>query len=430
MARQQVGDRLPRSASETTGRSVPFSDASATALVGRWWLWPLAIYLTTRLINVVMIAIASSSSHHPRGVRRAGWAPLRHRRGHGAARLPDGSDPMGRTVVLGDSRTRLPVGTSDRCVWQCRTEPVGVLPAVSIPRARCHVRDSARLSHRFGGCLAHRGRRGDAPALPTRGSPARPTRGHLAVLAMSTFICAPVMQISYTEGSGPHARPYGDHVRDPRALLVGGSRSRAPRAHARGRRGVCTSPRALRVPPLAAGVAVAATGSPLALLAVWAGLVGVIWPIIVGFVTGEPRAYFLTQQAWNPELRATPIARFLERQQRRAGRRSSPPPSSQLFGLCCCYGSSPLVSRSRCCGPGRSPTSSTCWLSSTGTGAPSATTCSRSPSSGRWSALASLKTGRASGSQLPVAFAVIGVAAQWWWIRYCLIVSRELVQVP
>ena len=28
------------------------------------------------------------------------------------------------------------------------------------------------------------------------------------------------------------------------------------------------------------------------------------------------------------------------------------------------------------------------------------------------------------------ALAAVGVALQWWWIRYCVVVSPELVQVP
>src|SRR6478735_4313827 len=62
MARQHVGDHAPRAATGSPDRSVQAWPSATDPLPGRWWLWPLVIYLGTRLVNGVMIVVASNSS--------------------------------------------------------------------------------------------------------------------------------------------------------------------------------------------------------------------------------------------------------------------------------------------------------------------------------------------------------------------------------
>lgn len=429
MARQQVGDRLPRSASESTGRSVPFSDAAATAFVGRWWLWPLAIYLTTRLINVAMIAIASNSSLTLEEFVGLGGRHF----GTDAGTAPPGyltavtrwDGQWYWEIAAHGYPSELPTDASGNV----EQNPWAFFPLY--PFVVRGVMFVTRLDFPIASVAVSLTAGAVAMLLLYRLVARRHGRlgGIIAVLAMSTFICAPVMQISYTEGLAlTFVLTVITCVTRERfwwaalaLLLLGLTRGVAVAfapalvlyAYLLWRQGALSRRRAL----------------PLALLAVWAGLVGVIWPIIVGFVTGEPRAYFLTQQAWNPELRATPIARFLERNSDVPGGFVTAAVIAALWALL-------LL-----------------WLFTVGQQEPMLRAWTiayivyvLAVVDWNWSAVryyllaipvfwplvrAGVPEDRPRQRiAVAIAFAVIGVAAQWWWIRYCLIVSRELVQVP
>jgi hypothetical protein len=134
----------------------------------------------------------------------------------------------------------------------------------------------------------------------------------LLVIILNTFICAPVFQIAYTEAMAF-------------ALLA------ATLLALQSRRLALTAVLVLAlsltravVLPLAAVFAIVAVvrwrrgaGAKEVIqssaLAIWALATSFLWPAVAGLVTGEPKAYLLTQQAWNPNVATLPVLRFVGR---------------------------------------------------------------------------------------------------------------------
>ncbi len=167
----------------------------------------------------------------------------------------------------------------------------------------------------------------------------------------------------------------------------------------------------------------------LAALAVWAGACGFVWPLIAGFVTGEPRAYLLTQEAWHPKLTSPPITRFVEQS-------ANLPGGLVTATLIAAFWVVLLL-----------------WVFTHGQSEPMLRAWALAYtvyilavmdwdwSSVRYYLLAIpvlwplVRTGvpeYAPRQRVAVTMgsALIGIAAQWWWIRYCLIMSPEFVQQP
>ena len=429
MARQHVGDHAPRATAGSPDRSVQARPSGTDPLPGRWWLWPLVIYLGTRLVNAVMIVIASNSSITLEEFVGSGHLHF----GTDAGTAPPG---YLTTVTRWDGQwyweiaargypSELPTDASGNV----EQNPWAFFPLY--PYVVRGVMFVTRLDFPLASVAVSLVAGAVAMLLLYRLVARRhgPVGGIIAVLAMSTFICAPVMQISYTEGLA---------LALVLAVITCVTRQR-----------YWWAALALLFLGLTRGVAVAFApalvvyafllwrqGSlsrrrtvALGLLAVWSGLVGVIWPVIVGVSTGMPRAYLLTQQAWNPELTSTPIARFLERNSDMPGGVTTAAVVAAVWAVL-------LI-----------------WLFTLGQQEPMLRAWTiayivyvLAVVDWNWSAVryyllaipvfwplvrAGVPEDRPRQRVLvAVVFALVGVAAQWWWIRYCLVISRELVQVP
>ena len=429
MAGQHVSERASRVGTRPVERSVARWSPGASALTRRWWLWPLAIYLANRLVNAVMIATASNYS-----ITLEEFVGLgdRHFGTDAGTAAPGYLTSATRwdgqwywEIAAHGYPSALPRDASSNV----QQNPWAFFPLY--PYLVRGVMFLTRMDFPLASVLVSLTAGAVAMLLLYRLVTLRHGRlgGVLAVLGVSTFICAPVMQISYTEGLAlVLILTVITFVTDQRYFWAAG---------------------ALVLLGLTRGVAVAFApalvlyasllwrqGSPsrrqmvpLSLLAVLAGLIGVVWPVIVGVVTGEPRAYLLTQQAWNPELASIPIARFLERN-------SDVPGGVVTAAVIAIVWVGLLL-----------------WLFTLGQQEPMLRAWAiayvvyvLAVVDWNWSAVryyllaiplfwplvrAGVPEDRPRQRiAVAVTFAVVGVAAQWWWIRYCVTVSRELVQVP
>lgn len=425
MARQHVSDHAPPATTEPVGRA----GTMETALAGRWWVWPLAIYVVTRAVNVLMITIASAHS-----ITLEQFVGLGGRHfGTDAGTAPPGYLTAATRwdgqwyweIAAHGYPSELPRDASGNV----KQNPWAFFPLY--PYLVRGVMFVTRLDFPLASVTVSLVAGAVAMLMLYRLVARRHGRlgGLLAVLAMSTFICAPVMQISYTEGLAlalvltvitcvTQQRFWWAAV----ALLLlaltrGVAVAFAPTlvvyAFLLWRRGTLSRQLVL----------------PLGLLAAWAGLVGVAWPAIVGLATDDSRAYLLTQQAWNPELTSTPIARFL-------GRNSDVPGGIVTAIVIAALWAILLL-----------------WLFTLEQQEPLLRAWAiayivyvLAVVDWNWSAVRYyllafpvfwplVRTGAPADRSrqrviVAAAFALIGLVAQWWWIRYCLIVSRDLVQVP
>ena len=275
-----------------------------------WWVWPLVIYAGNRIINTVMILIASHSqiglSDH--------LSALSFRTLAGQA-----ASGYGSVATNWDGQWYWEVATNGYPDELPRTQDgsVEVNPWAFFPLYPMTVRAITAafgLSFPVVAVLVSLIAGAIAMLLLYRLVASR--YGHmggcLSVLALSTFICSPVLQIAYSEGMalalvlatllGIATRHYwwaagtllllgftrGIAVAFTMALVLYGvhlwRRSQLSRSHA----------------------------ISISLLAIWAMLCGIAWPVVAGMVTGEPQAYLLTQQAWRPEVTTIPIVRFVD----------------------------------------------------------------------------------------------------------------------
>lgn len=392
-----------------------------------WWFWPLLIYATTRLINAIMIVVASKSQlgffdtdRSPgyfttlAGRAISGYAAVATNwdgqwyweiAAHGyPAELPRGEDGL----VEQNSWAFFPL-------YPMTVRAVMTITGSSFPVAAVSVslifgaiamlllyRLTARRYGHLGGCIA--------------------------VVGLSTFICAPVLQIAYSDGMAL-------------AIVLAALLTIAARQY-------WWTTAALLLLGLTRGVTLAFSlalvlygghlwrryqlsrrhAISLGLLAVWATLCGFCWPVLAGLATGEPGAYVLTQQAWNPGLTTIPIVRFINR--------LSDGPGGQIVALGVALAWSRLL----------------LWIFTKGNSEPIAKLWSSAyiiyllaVVDWNWSAvryyllalpilwpLVRIRefSHRGWNAAVICALATAGLGTQWLWIRYAVVISPQQIQLP
>ena len=421
--------RLPRSSWPTL--EIEQQPASRTPrdnpLFPRWWLWPLAAYLAIRLVDAVMMIIAST--HAGQAINPVTGTPLNHS-------YRGGMPPEGylTTATNWDGQwywqivdhgyptelPRDPSGEVRQNVWAffplypMTVRLVMAVTSLGFPLAAVIVSVVA------GGVASVLFYRLIAPVTDRLGA-------RLAVVVLNTFVCAPALQIAYTEGLAL-------------ALLV------AVLLAFQARRTALTAvlvlvlslTRAI-VLPLAAVFAVYAVlrwrraadrGEVVrtAALAAWAGATTFLWPALAGLMTGEPKAYVLTQASWNPDIVTLPVLRFIAR--------VSPEGTGPWVGivlvvvmavgvvLALTASQKHLLLRLWSGTYAFYLLAAIDWNSTTiryfllaipGLWAPTDPT-----------------TGWPTRHRLGIvaAVALVGLSTQWWWIRYSLTISPEFYQIP
>ncbi|GEO31876.1 hypothetical protein TAE01_36860 [Terrabacter aerolatus] len=253
--------------------------------------------------------------------------------------------------------------------------------------------------------------------------------GILGVVGLSTFICSPVFQIAYAEGLAL-------------ALLLGALLATLTKRYA-------VAAALLLLLALTRGVAaplvptfllygaylwrrgLLARRDAIGLLSLSAvaACLTFAWVGIAALVTGRPDAYVATQKAWNPELTVVPVIRFIDRNSDVVGGTAG---AAVIVAVWATF----LI-----------------WFLTKGQKEPLLAIWSGmyvayllAVTDWNWSnvryyllALPVLwpllrpSAGERSPSQRIAIYALVGVlglAAQWWYIRYCMTVSPQLVQVP
>lgn len=287
-------------------------DGQSSALFRHWWVWPLAAYLLLRLADAIMIVLASQ--HAGPALNRWTDTPLDHT-------FDGGTAPPGylKTATNWDGQwywqiadrgypARLPRDTS-RVVHQ---SPWAFFPGYPMTVRLIMAATglgfplAAVLVSLVGGAVATiLVYRLVAPVTDRLG-------GRLLVIILNTFVCAPVFQIAYTEGmafallAGILLALNSRRFTLTAVLILALSLTRAV------------------VLPLAAVIAIVSVrrwrrGASAkevvqsSALAVWALVTSFLWPAIAALVTGEPKAYLLTQQSWNSHVATLPVLRFIDR---------------------------------------------------------------------------------------------------------------------
>ena len=396
-------------------------------LFARWWLWPLAVYILIRLVDAVMIAIASL--HAGDAINPLTGTPLDH--SYGNATAPPG---YLTTATNWDGQwywqiadkgypTELPreaSGDVRQNVWAFfPVYPMTVrllmaLSGLGFPLA------AVLVSLIAGGVATVLLYRLIAPVTDRLGA-------LLAVVVLNTYVCAPAFQIAYTEGMAL-------------ALLV--AILLAFQARRSGLTAVLVLILSLTraiVLPLAAVFAIYTVvrwrrGSSrrevvrTAALAIWAMATTFLWPAIAGLTTGEPKAYLLTQASWNPDIVTLPVVRFIDR--------VSPDAAGPWVGVVLVVVATVGVVLALTVGQRHqllrlwSATyalyllAAVDWNSTTiryfllaipGIWAPT------DPGTG-WP--------RRHRIWIVACVGLLGLATQWWWIRYSLTISPEFYQIP
>jgi hypothetical protein len=249
----------------------------------------------------------------------------------------------------------------------------------------------------------------------------------LLVVMLNTFICAPVFQIAYTEGLAF-------------ALLV------AALLAFRARRLALTAALVLAlsltravVLPLGAVFAILSVAQwrrgasrkeviQTSALAAWTTATTFLWPAIAGLVTGEPKAYLLTQASWNPDVATLPVLRFIGRVSTAGG--------GPLIG-----GALALVAITGVVAvliTGQRQELLRWWTGIYALYLLAALDWNSTIIRYFLLAVPALWAPTDPSKDWPrghrivmvAGVAVVGLATQWWWIRYSLTISREFYQVP
>ncbi|MGO4604098.1 hypothetical protein [Terrabacter sp. 2YAF2] len=398
-------------------------------LVRRWWVWPLALYIVTRLVNGVMFAMASRSA-----ISLEEFVGLGGRHfGTDAGTAPPG---YLTSVTRWDAQwyweiaahgypSDLPTDASGNV----EQNPWAFFPLYPyLVRAVMFV---TRLDFPIAASVVSLTCGAAAMLLIYR--VVKRQYGHLggvlAGLAMTTFMCAPVFQMAYAESLAlALLLAYFWCVLEGRYVAAGFVLLMLALT-----RGVAAplAPVMLLYAALLwrRGRLARSDAVGLLSLAAWSGALAFAWFVIVGAVTGRWDAYVLTQKAWNPELTVIPVVRFMQR--------NSDVPGGQVGAAVIALAWAAFL----------------IWFLTKGQQEPLLALWTGmyvayllAVTDWNWSnvryyvlALPVLwpLVGRLRGERNPMprvivagAVALVGVAMQWWYIRYCVTVSRELVQVP
>jgi hypothetical protein len=396
----------------------------------RWWIAPLVVFLTARVFNTVMMAVASEAQMTWSQFLAMGLSY------HVAADAPAPAGILGIAtnwdgqwywdIATRGYPTTLPrdaSGTVSFNAWAfyplypLTVRGVMRLTGLGFPAS------AMTTSITFGALatvLVHR--------LVARRQGQR--AGLAAAIGVNTFICAPVLQIAYTEAMALFliltilylvlTRRYGWAAA---AVL--------PLALSRG-----------IIAPLAPALLIYALllwrrswGNrrdylSLVLLSGWAGALSFAWIFIAGSATGVPDAYRETQRAWNPSVDVPAVVRFV--------RESSDIPggvvTATLVTLVFCATlvaiftwrqHEPLLGLWTASYVlyllalvDWNPSTIRYYLLALPVFWPVVNGVARDPKNARsaWAAV--------------MVLAGTGLVLQWWWIRYTLVLSPELVQVP
>lgn len=249
----------------------------------------------------------------------------------------------------------------------------------------------------------------------------------LLIVVLNLFVCSPVFQIAYTESLA---------LALLLATLIAFQQRRT--ALTAGLVLLLSLTRAV-VLPLAAvfvlfallrwrrGSSRSALVTDLA-LGVWALATTFLWPAIAGFVTGEPKAYLLTQAGWNPVVATLPVVRFVERVAPDLGGPAGAIAivvfwTALLVWLVTHRQPSPLVRLWSGI--------YTLYLLAAVDWNPTALRYYLLAIPAVWAPVrADTQMTRRSRILVIAGVAVVGLATQWWWIRYSLTVSPEHQQLP
>lgn len=402
---------------------------SADRLPRSWWLWPLGVFALMRLLNVALMIVASQHQ-----IPIADFLAIGARY-HVAAQAP--ASPGFLTLATNwDGQwywdiatqgypTQLPRDARGQVtlnawaffpVYPMVVRAVMTVTGLGFPVAAVVTSMTAGAGAMVLLCRLVARRHGLAG-------------GTIAVLLISAFITGPVFLMAYAEGL---------------ALLLLVSTLYAVVV----RRYALALPLILLL-SLTRGVAAPLAGALvlyalvlwrkdwgrkrdrvwLAVLGVWAGVASFAWFIVAGVVTGVPDAYRETQRAWNPELDVIPVVRFLERNEAVPGGRWTAVAVAILWAVF-------LV-----------------WL---------LTLQQDEPLLAIWAAVYTLfllgvtdwnwsnvryfllalpafwplvHASREQRRTMPfIAMVTLctvgGLALQWWYVRYCVVVSPQVVQVP
>ncbi|WP_344255869.1 hypothetical protein [Terrabacter carboxydivorans] len=424
MARHDVDDSV-----HETVRSDVVGEPVAESLTRRWWLWPLVIYLVNRALNAVMMIVASRSAisleqlvglGHRHFGTDAGTAPLGY-----LATATNWDGQWYWEIAAHGYPFELPsdgAGHVQQNAWAFfplypyLVRVVMLVTRLDFPIAAVGVSlvcgaIAMLLAYR----IAHR-RYGHVGGI-------------LAVVGLSTFICSPVFQIAYAEGLAL-------------ALLLGVLLAAVTKRYA-------VAAGLLLLLALTRGVAAPlvptfflygaylwrkgrlARRDTIGLLSLTAcaGCLTFLWFAIAALVTGRPDAYVLTQKAWNPELTVVPVIRFIDRNSDVVGGAAG---AAVIVVVWAAF----LI-----------------WFLTKGQKEPLLAIWSAmyvayllAVTDWNWSnvryyllALPILwpllrpAAGEQSPAQRVAVYSLVGVlglASQWWYIRYCMTISPQLVQVP
>jgi hypothetical protein len=426
MARHHVDEQVP----DVEVRPDGVADATRRLthhLPARWWVWPLAIYLVNRAVNAVMIVLASGSSITVEQFVGLGGRHF----GTDAGTAPPGYLTSATRwdgqwyweIAAHGYPCELPVDSSG----QVQQNPWAFFPLYPyIVRAVMFVtRLDFPLAAVFVSLVC-----GALAMLLLYALVAQRTDhlgARLAVLGVSTFTVAPVFQIAYTEGLA---------LALVLAVLLAVSRERwilstgliLLLALTRG----VVAPMAALFGAMLVYAWVHRRRSakdllPLAALALWSAMLTFLWPVTAAITTGDANAYVETQRAWFSEVTTIPVVRFVAR--------NAPSMGSELIAWGVAAAWMLLL----------------VWLVTL-----------RQPhgllrawsgiyvvyllavTDWNWSnvryfllalpvlwPLTRLDAGSAKQRTWTAAvLALVGVASQWWYIRYCITITPELVQVP
>jgi hypothetical protein len=249
----------------------------------------------------------------------------------------------------------------------------------------------------------------------------------LVVVGVNTFVCAPVFQIAYSEalalallaatllafqkGQRTLTALFVLLLSLTRAVVLPLSALFAISALVQWRRGAGRRP----------------VASSLG-LAGWAFATTFLWPFIAGLRTGEPKAYLLTQAAWNPAIVDPPVLRFIHRASTQVGGPWVATVMAVVWALMVVgiltFGQRHRLLRLWSALYALYLLAAVDW----------------NPSALRYYTLAlpalwgpiDKGTGWSKTTRATLAgvVALLGLLSQWWWIRYSLTISPELHQLP
>lgn len=392
----------------------------------RWWIWPLALYTLARIINVVMINIASESAITPQqgGLEERGYFVTQ-----------EGPAPPGylTTVTNWDGQWYWQIaahGYPDHLPRSATRQVVqnefGFMPLFPmLARALMTVTGLdfpivATSMSIFLGAICTLllyllvDRRSDALGA------------NIAVVCLSAFTCAPVFLIAYADALALllvllvlhlvirnkliavpillTALAFTRYVVAAFALLFvvllfSRWRSGAERKHL----------------------------AYLLALSIWSALVTLAWPVVVAVMTGERNAYFLSIQTWGTDTGQLAVIRFLQSY------------SGALGGL----GVAILVAAVwiaivvRLVTMGQSETTLKAWSGLYAAYILMVTNWT--PNGIRYYLLAlpvcwpiTNSTGGTRRARVLTVtlLGILGLLTQWWWIRYVLTISPEGMSIP